>query len=124
MGVSNNPVEKVSHRTKLIMFLLVGTLSVFFTEVFAGSSPLWFTDLWGILMVFQLYFMHLIFFLNIAYRTKRTSLVHLYLFGVLIGLYESWITKVLWAGYPGAEAPVMGILLGIAILEFSVLVFF
>lgn len=109
---------------RLVFFLLIGTLSVFFTEVFAGSSPLWFIDLWGILMVFPLYFMHLIFFLNIAVRTKRTSVGHLYLFGVLIGLYESWITKVLWAGYPGADAPLMGTFLGIAILEFSVLVFF
>ena len=111
-------------RIKIISFLLVGTLSVFFTEVFAGSSPLWFIDSWGIFMVFPLYSMHLIFFLNVAFRIKRTSLGHLYLLGVLIGLYESWITKVLWAGYPGAEAPLMGTFLGIAILEFSVLVFF
>ena len=99
-------------------------LSVFFSEVFAGSAPLWFVDSWGILMVFPLYSAHLIFFLNVALRTKRTSVAHLYLFGVLIGLYESWITKVLWTGYPGAEAPMMGTFLGIAALEFSVLVFF
>jgi len=109
---------------KLVLYLLIGTLSVYFTEVFAGSSPLWFMDAWGILMVFPLYFMHLIFFLNIAIRIKRTSISHLYLFGVIFGLYESWITKVLWTGYPGAGAPIMGTFCGIAILEFSVLVFF
>ena len=115
------PVES---STKLVFYLLIGTLSVYFTEVFAGSSPLWFMDPWGILMVFPLYFMHLIFFLNIAIRIKRTSVSHLYLFGVIFGLYESWITKVLWTGYPGAGAPIMGTVCGIALLEFSVLVFF
>jgi len=109
---------------KLVLYLLIGTLSVYFTEVFAGSSPLWFMDAWGILMIFPLYFMHLIFFLNIAIRIKRTSVSHLYLFGIIFGLYESWITKVLWTGYPGAGAPIMGTFCGIAILEFSVLVFF
>jgi hypothetical protein len=110
--------------TRLIQFLLIGTLSVFFTEVFAGSSPLWFVNWWGILVVFPLYFMHLMFFLNVAIRTRRTSVGHLYLFGVLIGLYESWITKVLWVGYPSIREPLMGTFLGIASLEFSVLVFF
>jgi hypothetical protein len=32
-------------------------------------------------------------------RTGRTSLSCLYLWGVLYGLYESWITKVIWQGY-------------------------
>ena len=109
---------------RLVFFLLIGVLSVFFPEVLAGSAPLWFVDPWGILMVFPLYFAHLIFFLNIAVRAKRTSVGHLYLFGVLIGLYESWITKVLWTGYPGVGAPMMGTFFGVAALEFSVLVFF
>jgi len=68
--------------------------------------------------------MHLLFFLNIALRTKRTSVGHLYLFGIFIALYESWITKVLWTGYPGSEGPLMGTVFGVASLEFSVLVFF
>jgi hypothetical protein len=97
---------------------------MFFTEVFAGSSPLWFISPWAILVTFPLYLVHLLFFLNVALRTKRTSIGHLYLFGVFIGLYESWITKVLWAGYPGTTGPIMGTVLGIAALEFSVLVFF
>jgi hypothetical protein len=42
---------------------------------------------------------------------------------MLFALYESWITKVLWAGYFG-QTPILGTLGGIAILEFSVLVFF
>ena len=43
---------------------------------------------------------------------------------MLIALYESWITKVLWVGYPGSTGPLDGTFLGLASLEFSVLVFF
>ena len=116
--------EQPSYGTRFVLFLLIGTLSMFFTEVTAGSSPLWFINPWAILVTFPLYLVHLLFFINIAMRTKRTSIGHLYLFGVFIGLYESWITKVLWAGYPGTAGPLMGTVLGIAALEFSVLVFF
>ena len=116
--------ERPSYRRRLVLFLLVGSLSMFFTEVFAGSAPLWFISWWGLLVTFPLYLVHLLFFLNVAMRTRRTSVGHLYLFGVFIGLYESWITKVLWSGYPGTEGPLMGTFLGIAALEFSVLVFF
>ncbi len=94
------------------------------TEVFAGSLPLWFVDVSGWLIVFPLYLGHLLFFLNVALRIRKTSITHLYFFGVLIALYESWITKVLWVGYPGSSGPLEGIFLGVASLEFSVLVFF
>lgn len=116
--------ERPSRNRRLVLFLLIGSLSMFYTEVFAGSAPLWFISWWGLLVTFPLYLVHLLFFLNIAMRTRRTSVGHLYLFGVFIALYESWITKVLWSGYPGAEGPLEGTFLGIASLEFSVLVFF
>jgi len=114
----------LSNGVRFINFLLVGMLSMFFTEVYAGSAPLWFVSPWCLLFVFPLYLMHLLLFFNIAIRTKRTSVGHLYLFGVLIALYESWITKVLWTGYPGSEGPLMGTIFGVAALEFYVLVFF
>ncbi|OYT53776.1 MAG: hypothetical protein B6U72_04850 [Candidatus Altiarchaeales archaeon ex4484_2] len=65
------------------------------------------------------------FFLWIALKSKRITISQLYLFGVLFGLYESWITKVLWAGYMESSAgPGFGTFFGIAIPEFLVLVFF
>ncbi len=97
---------------------------MFSAEVFAGSSTLWFIDGWSLIVTFWLYLGHLLLFLNLAMRTKRTSLPQLYLWGTLIALYESWITKVLWWGYPGAEGPAIALVGGIAILEFSTLVFF
>jgi len=109
---------------KISPILLIGTLSMFFAEVFSGASQTWFINGWGILVTFPLYLAHLLFFLAIAMRTKRTSLSQLYLFGVMFALYEAWITKVLWAGYMDTEGPSLGTFLGLGVAEFPVLVFF
>lgn len=116
--------EKFTSETDLVAILLIGCLSMFFAEVVAGSSLIWIIDPWSLIVTFPLYLAHLLFFLNLAMRTKRTSIPHLYLWGVLFGLYEAWVTKVLWWGYPGSDGPILGLVGGIAILEFLVLVFF
>lgn len=95
-----------------------------FAEVFSGASQVWFFDAWGLFITFPLYLGHLLFFINLAMKTKRTSIPQLYLWGMLFGLYESWITKVLWWGYPTSEGAIFGLFLGIATFEFIVLVFF
>jgi len=104
--------------------LLLGTLSTFFAEVFSGASHLWFIDPWGLLVTLPLYLSHTLFLLNLAVKTGRTSLRQLYYWGMLFGLYESWITKVLWAGYFDAEGPMFGTFLGVAWAEFLTLVLF
>jgi hypothetical protein len=63
---------------------------------------------WTILLTYWLYFAHFFFFTTLAVRTGRTSLSALYLWGVLFGLYESWITKVVWHGYGGDSKLAMG----------------
>jgi len=117
-------VGKMPQERRWPLIILIGCLSMFMAEVFAGASQMWFIDPWSLLVTYWLYLAHLLLFLNLAIRTKRTSIPQLYLWGVLFGLYESWITKVLWFGYPGAEGPAMGLIGGIAILEFFTLVFF
>lgn len=117
-------VEEMPKEKRWTLIILIGCLSMFMAEVFAGASQLWFIDPWSLIVTYWLYLGHLLLFLNLAFRTKRTSIPQLYLWGVLFGLYESWITKVLWFGYPGAEGPAMGLVGGIAILEFFTLVFF
>ena len=114
--------ERENSRLKPI--LLVGCLSMLCAEVFAGSSRIWVIDAWSLIVTFWLYLGHLLFFLNLAVMTKRTSVPQLYLWGVLFGLYEAVITKVLWSGYPGSDGPIMGLVGGIAILEFIVLCLF
>lgn len=124
IGIGETKGPLGHHVIRLTLFLLIGSFAMLFTEVFAGSLPLWFVDVSGWFIVFPLYLGHLLFFLNVALRIRKTSASHLYFFGVLIALYESWITKVLWVGYPGSGGPIEGTFLGVASLEFSVLVFF
>jgi hypothetical protein len=88
---------------------LVGLIILICAEVFSGASlgaGLW--SPWTILVTYWLYFAHFFFLTPLAVRTGRTSLSCLYLGGVLFGLYESWITKVIWRGYNGDGKFAMG----------------
>lgn len=110
-------------RVKLPGIALASILSMFFAEVFSGASPLWFLSGWGILVTLPLYGGHLLLLINLAMRYGRTSVSSLYIWGALFGMYEAWITKVIWAGYIGAS-PGLGTFLGIGVQEFAVLVLF
>lgn len=82
--------------------LLIGVIILFSAEVLSGASlqvGLWHPWTW--LVTYWLYFAHFFFFTTLAIKTGKTSLWALYLWGVLFGLYESWITKVIWYGYSG-----------------------
>ena len=82
--------------------LLIGLVVLICAEVFSGASiqmGLWHP--WTLVVTYWLYFAHFFFFTTLAVRTGRTSLGSLYLWGVLFGLYEFWITKVIWHGYGG-----------------------
>ena len=116
-----NLLKLVSERSYL--FLLISFLTMFFGEGLIMSSPLWFFNPWSLLITLPLYAFHLVFLLTLAIKTERTSLRQLYLWGVFFGLYESWITKVLWHGY-GSDQPIWGLYSGIALFEFLTLLFF
>jgi hypothetical protein len=103
--------------------VLIGFLSMVFAEAFSGSSILWFITRWAWFVTLPLYWSHALLFLNLAIRSKRTSVGQLYLWGILFGLYESWVTKVLWAGYL-TEPPLLGTVFGFAIAESIVLLLF
>jgi len=109
---------------RLLPYVLLGTLSMLFAEVFSGASTTWFISPWGLLLTFPLYLGHVLFFWWLAHRTKRCTLVHLYLFGMLFALYESWVTKVLWAGYFYQPGVGMGSFLGVGSGEYVMLVLF
>ena len=106
-GRSHLPAEKSndfggSRSPVLFPRLLIGLIILICAEVFSGASlqvGLWHPWTW--LVTYWLYFAHFFFFTTLAIRTGRTSLWALYLWGVLFGLYESWITKVIWYGYGG-----------------------
>ncbi|MFC1853930.1 hypothetical protein ACFL27_27415 [candidate division CSSED10-310 bacterium] len=89
--------------------LLIGIIILMCAEVFSGASlPLGLWHPWTLSVTYWLYFAHFFFFTTLAVRTGRTSLSALYLWGVLCGLYESWITKVIWHGFSGDGKLAMG----------------
>ena len=102
------PTDNPGH-TVLFARLLIGLIVLICAEAFSGASlrmGLWHP--WTVLVTYWLYFAHFFFFTTLAVRTGRTSLSCLYLWGVLFGLYESWITKVIWCGYNGDGKFAMG----------------
>ena len=112
----------MAENRKSALFLM-GLLSMVFAEVFSGSFPTWFLDPFGLTATLTLYWSHTLFFLAIGSRLHRMSVPHLYLWGTFFGLYESWVTKVLWAGFPGST-PIFDAVVGVAIVETLVLVLF
>ncbi len=108
-------------RTHCYLFgLLLAAYSTFFAEVFAGSDMFPFFHAWGLLVVVPLYGLHTIILLTLIYRCGgRPRFSSLVFAGMLFGLYEAYMTKVLWK--PGWGA---AITLGdVAVVEVFVLVF-
>ena len=104
---------------------LIGVIVLICAEVFSGASlsaGLWHP--WTVLVTYWLYFAHFFFFTTLAVRTGRTSVASLYLWGVLFGLYESWITKVIWSGYSGDGKLAMGSIGPYGFSEISMVFFF
>ena len=97
---SQDPLPEMRGAPLVFARLLVGLVVLICAEVFSGASlgaGLW--NPWTLLVTYWLYFAHFFLLTTLAVRTGRTSLSSLYLWGVLYGLYESWITKVIWSGY-------------------------
>lgn len=102
-------------------WVAVGVLSGYWAEVTCGSSPLIFASPWGLIVTLPLYSVHLWAIGGAALRRGRNQLICLYLAGTVFGLYEAYITKVLWAPPWNAHPIRFG---GVALLEFLLLVFF
>lgn len=85
-------------RTKLAFWLLLGLFSAALAEVVSGSSPFVLFTPWGLLVTLPLYLLHAVFLAGVVYRySGALRLGSLYLAGGLFGLYEAYLTKVLWA---------------------------
>ncbi len=105
--------------------LLLGLIVLICAEVFSGASVqggIW--QPWTWIVTYWLYVAHFIFFTSLAVYTRRTSFWSLYLWGVLYGLYESWITKVIWSGYSGDGKFALGHIGPYGLVELSMVFLF
>lgn len=104
-------------RTKLLFWIILGIFSTSFAEVLAGSMPFPLFNSTGWLITIPLYTLHIVTLAALTVRLKPNFYV-LYAFGILFGLYEAYITKVLWA--PPWDALIT--FNGVAVLETLVLI--
>lgn len=112
--------QSIPRNQKWLFWLVLGTFSTFFAEVFAGSDMFPFFHLGGILLVVPLYTLHILVLGGIIYRYGRPTFSTLFFAGTLFGLYEAYITKVLWNPPWGATLSFGGV----AVLETLLLVLF
>ena len=97
-------------------------ISVVFVEVPAGSTMFPFFTVWGLLVVLPLYLLHSVFLAAVVFRFGRPRFWTLYAAGVLYGMYEAYITKVLWTSFrPEGPFVTLG---GIAVFETILLVLY
>ncbi len=103
---------------KALFWLILAAFSTFFAEVFSGADMFPFFHAWGLLVVVPLYGLHILVLAHLVYRTPRPRFPSLIFAGMLFGLYEAYLTKILWAP-TWEEALLIG---GVAPIETLVLV--
>ena len=113
----DQPVNKVRY----FFWFILGCVSVFFAEVVSGSQIYPFFNLIDYILVLPLYTLHTLVLGYLVYRNTRPTLYTLFSAGALYGLYEAYITKVLWNPPWGTNTTMF---LGVAVFETLLLVLF
>ena len=107
---------------KVILWGLLGIFSTALAEVSISSQPLVFFNTYGLLFVLPLYTFHILFLAPLAMKKEQPVRFSSLIFaGCLFGLYEAYITKVLW-NPPWNDNTVT--ILQISVFTFLVIVFF
>ena len=112
---------KISVREKIFFWIIVGMISVFFAEVVSGSTPYPFFTPLGWLIVFPVYELHILILGTIVLKYGKPTLYALYPAGMIFGMYESYITKVIWGSASWSGEISVG---GIYLIPFILVVLF
>lgn len=89
-------------KEKLSFWAVLSLLSVFFAEVLSGSEPFALVIPWNPLVLMPLYGIHTLLLARLVFRGKPTF-TSLFAAGCIFGLYEAYITKVLFDPHWGAS---------------------
>ena len=107
---------------KIYFWIVLGFLSTFFAETFSGSSPDFLFKAFGYFGIIPIYLLHSgLLATLVMQRGGLYSLRTLYFVSLLFGMYEAYITKVLWSPPWNPETLHIS---GIALAETTLLVFF
>ncbi len=115
-------MKKPSFITHVFFWMLLGLLSTFFAEVLSGSAPYFLLEWFGYYGIFPIYCLHTLLLASFTLSNSRPfTLRTLYFASLLFGMYEAYITKVLWS--PPWQPDVFRVS-GVAVAETILLVFF
>ncbi|MCJ7617343.1 MAG: hypothetical protein MUO43_12490 [Desulfobacterales bacterium] len=114
-------LHQIPRLTKLFSWLILGSFSVFFAEVISGSSMFPFFTPWGIIGIFPVYTLHILVLSYIVFNYGKPSFSTLFIAGAIFGMYEAYLTKVLWSPTWGEPVVLIG---GVAAVETIMLVLF
>lgn len=106
-------------RTKFLFWLILGSISVFFAEVVSGSDMFPYFTLWGWIAEIPLYTLHILVLSSISFSHGKPRFYTLFIAGAIFGMYEAYITKVLWNPPWGPPFISIG---GVAVVEVLILV--
>ena len=106
---------------RYLFWLILGCLSVFFAEIVSGSYLFPYFTFEGLFIVLPVYALHTLVLAYVVYRFGKPRLYTLFLAGAIFGLYEAYITKIIW-NPPWGEA--IWLFQGVAVVEAMVLVLF
>jgi hypothetical protein len=112
---------KAPNRVRYIFWLVLGVLSTVIPEVIAGSDIYPFFKITDYLIVIPLYTLHSLVLWYIIWNWGKPRLYNLFPAGAIFGLYEAYMTKVIWD--PTWNAIPLKVF-GIALVETLILVLF
>jgi|Deesub1362A_J573_1020465.scaffolds.fasta_scaffold11543_3 hypothetical protein len=111
-----------SLKIRIFFWTLMGIISVFFAELVSGSTPFPYFSPAGWLIVFPVYALHIVVLGTVILRYGKPSLYVMFPAGMIFGMYETYITKVIWGSADWANnTPSVG---GIYIIPFLLIVLF
>lgn len=108
-------------RIRYHFWVVLGVLSTVIPEVIAGSDLYPFFQITDYLLLIPLYSLHCIILWYTVWRNGKPRLYNLFPAGAIFGLYEAYLTKVIWNPTWAAAPLKVG---GIAVVETLVLVLF
>jgi hypothetical protein len=113
--------ELAPKKIRYSFWLVLGVLSTVIPEVIAGSDIYPFFKITDYLIVIPLYTLHSLVLWYVVWNWGKPRLYNLFPAGAIFGLYEAYMTKVIW-NPNWSDAPLK--IGGIAIVETMVLVLF
>jgi len=112
----------VANWQRWLFWLILGAFSVFFAEVLSVSDPFVYFHIFGLFGIYTHYTLHVLVLAPLAVRLGRqVRFGALFTAGAIFGLYEAYMTKVLWSPPWEPDAFRIG---GVAVVSSLMLVLF